>query len=131
MVTVRFFPACSFKQKKTTQTFFSLSLSISSWRSILYQCLLFFQIYSLLLLLLFSFSLLSLEMKKKKHKGSLLLSDSNVEDFSYSLLWLFQIELIIMINGEHTEGQVSDTYLDNIIKQLEISDGSQQTTCVR
>ena len=36
-----------------------------------------------------------------------------------------------MINGEHNDGQVSDTYLDNIIKQLEISDGSQQTSCVR
>lgn len=35
-----------------------------------------------------------------------------------------------MMNGEH-DGQVSDTYLDNIIKQLEISDGSQQTSCVR
>lgn len=90
----------------------------------------FSQIYSLLLLL-FSFSLLSLEMKTKTYKGSLLLSDSNVEDFSYSLLWLFQIKSIIMINGEHIDGQVSDTYLDNIIKQLEISDGSQQTTCVR
>ncbi|CAF4661223.1 unnamed protein product, partial [Rotaria magnacalcarata] len=33
--------------------------------------------------------------------------------------------------GEHNDGQVSDTYLDNIIKQLEISDGSQATSCVR
>ncbi|CAF3177319.1 unnamed protein product [Rotaria socialis] len=36
-----------------------------------------------------------------------------------------------MMNGEHNDGQVSDTYLDNIIKQLEISDGSQATSCVR
>jgi hypothetical protein len=36
-----------------------------------------------------------------------------------------------MMNGEHNDGQLSDTYLDNIIKQLEISDGSQQTSCVR
>jgi hypothetical protein len=35
------------------------------------------------------------------------------------------------MNGEHNDGQLSDTYLDNIIKQLEISDGSQQTSCVR
>lgn len=129
MVTVRFSSACSFKQKKTTQTFFSLSLSLLG--DLFYINVYFFsQIYSLLLLL-FSFSLLSLEMKTKTYKGSLLLSDSNVEDFSYSLLWLFQIKSIIMINGEHIDGQVSDTYLDNIIKQLEISDGSQQTTCVR
>lgn len=48
--------------------------------------------------------------------------------------WLFQVAFFlrpIMINGEHNDGQVSDTYLDNIIKQLEISDGSQQTSCVR
>jgi hypothetical protein len=36
-----------------------------------------------------------------------------------------------MMNGEHVDGQLSDTYLDNIIKQLEISDGSQATSCVR
>ncbi|UJR27102.1 hypothetical protein I4U23_008402 [Adineta vaga] len=35
------------------------------------------------------------------------------------------------MNGEHSDGQLSDTYLDNIIKQLEISDGSQATACVR
>ncbi|CAF0914172.1 unnamed protein product [Adineta steineri] len=35
------------------------------------------------------------------------------------------------MNGEHSDGQLSDTYLDNIIKQLEISDGSQSTSCVR
>ncbi|CAF0753822.1 unnamed protein product [Adineta ricciae] len=36
-----------------------------------------------------------------------------------------------MMNGEYNDGQLSDTYLDNIIKQLEISDGSQATACVR
>ncbi|CAF3446362.1 unnamed protein product [Rotaria sp. Silwood1] len=36
-----------------------------------------------------------------------------------------------MMNGEPNDGQVSDTYIDNIIKQLEISDGSQATSCVR
>ncbi|CAF2435145.1 unnamed protein product [Rotaria sp. Silwood2] len=35
------------------------------------------------------------------------------------------------MNGEQNDGQVSDTYLDNIIKQLEISDGSQATSSVR
>lgn len=36
-----------------------------------------------------------------------------------------------MINGENTDPQLSNTYLDNIIKQLEISDGSQATSSVR
>jgi len=54
-----------------------------------------------------------------------------------SILWLFQYFVIkyqrriTMLNGEHSDGPVSDTYLDNVIKQLEISDGSQQTSCVR
>ena len=37
-----------------------------------------------------------------------------------------------MMNGETTnDSQMSNTYLDNVIKQLEISDGSQATSCVR
>lgn len=36
------------------------------------------------------------------------------------------------MNGETTnDSQMSNTYLDNVIKQLEISDGSQATSCVR
>ncbi len=51
-------------------------------------------------------------------------------EFFFSVISVL-IFILTMMNGEHNDGQLSDTYLDNIIKQLEISDGSQQTSCVR
>ena len=65
-----------------------------------------------------------IEMRKKS-KDIYILFDRNV-DFSFVVI--FQLD---MMNGEYNDGQLSDTYLDNIIKQLEISDGSQATACVR
>lgn len=59
--------------------------------------------------------------------------DSNADFFcGYFRLLIFLFKTRSnMMNGEHNDGQLSDTYIDNIIKQLEISDGSQATSCVR
>ena len=69
------------------------------------------------------------ERKENQKKHKFIPFDSNV-DF---LLWLFQFHLCTkkMLNGESNDPQLSNTYLDNIIKQLEISDGSQATSSVR
>ena len=92
------------------------------------QCLKAFSLFTFCLSVGWSNWVREWKDRKKKSRRDFVFFDLIVMLIIFDGSFSFPMQ---MINGETNDSQFSNIYLENIIEQLEISDGLQATSCVR